>query len=251
GYCEAAQDFQDARRVCRHLDLPLHRVNFSAQYKERVFADFLDELRRGRTPNPDVLCNREIKFGTLRKYARRPENERLRQEALRLIRGFWETSGPDFGKPLYLEKRFMIDMGDVRLEGVVDRVEHRSPGTVEVIDYKSGFAPDRNTAERNLQLLIYALACREVWSLRPERVSLHYLATNSVHSWALTESDIDEARQRVAATAQYIRGEAFNPRTGPHCRQCDYLRSCSFGQAWIESDGRQGTHNAGAPPGVS
>ena len=71
GYCEAAQDFQDARRVCRHLDLPLHRVNFSAQYRERVFAEFLDELRRGRTPNPDVLCNREIKFGTLWKYARR------------------------------------------------------------------------------------------------------------------------------------------------------------------------------------
>ena len=77
GYCEAAQDFQDARRVCRHLDLPLHRVNFSAQYKERVFAEFLDELRRGRTPNPDVLCNREIKFGTLWKYARRLGGEWL------------------------------------------------------------------------------------------------------------------------------------------------------------------------------
>ena len=77
GYCEAAQDFQDARRVCRHLDLPLHRVNFSSQYKERVFADFLDELRRGRTPNPDVLCNREIKFGTLWRYARRLGGEWL------------------------------------------------------------------------------------------------------------------------------------------------------------------------------
>ena len=71
GYCEAARDFQDARRVCGHLGLPLHRVNFSVQYKERVFADFLAELRRGRTPNPDVLCNREIKFGTLWNYARR------------------------------------------------------------------------------------------------------------------------------------------------------------------------------------
>ena len=68
---------QDSRRVCRHLDLPLHRVNFSSQYKERVFADFLDELRRGRTPNPDVLCNREIKFGTLWKYVRRLGGEWL------------------------------------------------------------------------------------------------------------------------------------------------------------------------------
>src|SRR5690606_24084061 len=62
GYCEAAADFQDARRVCRELGLPLHRVDFSREYREQVFAEFLAEHRRGRTPNPDVLCNREIKF---------------------------------------------------------------------------------------------------------------------------------------------------------------------------------------------
>ena len=71
GYCEAAADFQDARRVCRELGLPLHRVDFSREYREQVFAEFLAEHRRGRTPNPDVLCNREIKFGVLREYARR------------------------------------------------------------------------------------------------------------------------------------------------------------------------------------
>ncbi len=71
GYCEAAKDFQDARRFCRQLDLPLHRVNFADEYKERVFEQFLDEYRAGRTPNPDVLCNREIKFGALREYVRR------------------------------------------------------------------------------------------------------------------------------------------------------------------------------------
>jgi len=71
GYCEAAKDFQDTRRLCRQLDLPLHRVNFSDRYKERVFARFLDEYRLGRTPNPDVLCNQEIKFGVLQEYAER------------------------------------------------------------------------------------------------------------------------------------------------------------------------------------
>ena len=94
GYCEAARDFQDARRVCGHLGLPLHRVNFSAQYKERVFADFLDELRRGRTPNPDVLCNREIKFGTLWKYARRLGGDWLATgHYARLERGWQGQSG--------------------------------------------------------------------------------------------------------------------------------------------------------------
>jgi tRNA-specific 2-thiouridylase len=71
GYCDNAREFQDARRVCLELDLPLHRVNFASEYREQVFEDFLAEYRRGRTPNPDVLCNRHIKFGVMRRYAER------------------------------------------------------------------------------------------------------------------------------------------------------------------------------------
>jgi tRNA-specific 2-thiouridylase len=71
GYCTSAADFQDARRVCAELGIPLHRVSFAAEYRNRVFAQFLDELRHGRTPNPDVPCNREIKFGSGLAYARR------------------------------------------------------------------------------------------------------------------------------------------------------------------------------------
>jgi tRNA-specific 2-thiouridylase len=71
GYCTAAQDYQDARRVCEQLGIDLHKVSFAGEYRERVFAYFLQEYRAGRTPNPDVLCNREIKFGVCFDYARR------------------------------------------------------------------------------------------------------------------------------------------------------------------------------------
>ncbi|MEL7298358.1 MAG: 7-cyano-7-deazaguanine synthase, partial [Pseudomonadota bacterium] len=70
-YCSAAEDLQDARRVCEQLDIPLHHVNFASDYRQRVFDYFLDEYRNGRTPNPDVLCNREIKFGVFAEYAMR------------------------------------------------------------------------------------------------------------------------------------------------------------------------------------
>jgi tRNA-uridine 2-sulfurtransferase len=70
-YCEAAADFQDARRVSRDLGLVLHRVNFADHYRTHVFQQFLEGLDHGSTPNPDVVCNREIKFGVLRDYARR------------------------------------------------------------------------------------------------------------------------------------------------------------------------------------
>jgi tRNA-specific 2-thiouridylase len=71
GYCTAAEDLQDARNVCEQLGIPLHHVNFARQYRDRVFRYFLDEYAAGRTPNPDVLCNREIKFGVFREHAKR------------------------------------------------------------------------------------------------------------------------------------------------------------------------------------
>jgi tRNA-specific 2-thiouridylase len=71
GYCTAAADYQDARKVAGLFGIPLHKVNFATQYRERVFQHFLDEYRAGRTPNPDVLCNREIKFGVCFDYALR------------------------------------------------------------------------------------------------------------------------------------------------------------------------------------
>jgi len=88
GYCTAAQDFQDARTVAHELSIPLHRVSFAAEYRARVFEYFLAEQRAGRTPNPDVLCNREVKFGVALRYARRLGGEWFATgHYARLVRG--------------------------------------------------------------------------------------------------------------------------------------------------------------------
>jgi tRNA-specific 2-thiouridylase len=71
GRCAAAADYEDAAAVCEVLGIPLHRADFSRAYRDRVFARFLDAYARGRTPNPDVLCNREIKFDVFLRHARR------------------------------------------------------------------------------------------------------------------------------------------------------------------------------------
>ncbi|TCS81082.1 tRNA 2-thiouridine(34) synthase MnmA [Tepidibacillus fermentans] len=63
GHCTAEDDFQDVVRVCNQIGIPYYSVNFEEEYKEKVFDYFLSEYKKGRTPNPDVMCNREIKFG--------------------------------------------------------------------------------------------------------------------------------------------------------------------------------------------
>lgn len=68
-YCTAKEDFADAQAVADTLGIPLHGANFAAEYWDNVFEHFLEEYRAGRTPNPDILCNREIKFRAFLDYA--------------------------------------------------------------------------------------------------------------------------------------------------------------------------------------
>jgi tRNA-specific 2-thiouridylase len=69
-YCPASVDMADAQAVCDQLGIELFRVNFAAEYWENVFSHFLSEFRAGRTPNPDILCNKEIKFNAFLNYAK-------------------------------------------------------------------------------------------------------------------------------------------------------------------------------------
>lgn len=68
-YCSATVDVADAQAVCDKIGIPLHTVNFAAEYWDNVFTNFLSEYQAGRTPNPDILCNREIKFKVFLQYA--------------------------------------------------------------------------------------------------------------------------------------------------------------------------------------
>ena len=68
-YCTARADLDDARKACNYLNIPLHEANFAAEYWDNVFTHFLQEYEAGRTPNPDILCNREIKFKVFKEYA--------------------------------------------------------------------------------------------------------------------------------------------------------------------------------------
>ncbi|MBS0603834.1 MAG: tRNA 2-thiouridine(34) synthase MnmA [Verrucomicrobia bacterium] len=62
GVCRSTRDYEDVVKVCEQLEIPYYSVNFVKEYQEQVFSHFLSELKQGFTPNPDILCNREIKF---------------------------------------------------------------------------------------------------------------------------------------------------------------------------------------------
>ena len=68
--CSVEQDLRDAQHICKHLDIPLHEADFIDQYWNRVFSHFVTQYSKGLTPNPDLECNRSIKFDALLQFAK-------------------------------------------------------------------------------------------------------------------------------------------------------------------------------------
>lgn len=97
-YCTRVDDEANAAAAADHLDITLHRANFAREYRQQVFDDFLDEYRAGRTPNPDVLCNRYIKFGAFLDWARR-----LGADAI--ATGHYARTGDIAGRPALFAAR--------------------------------------------------------------------------------------------------------------------------------------------------
>jgi len=101
-FCTAEEDYKDALSVCDHLGLPLRSVSFSQEYWDTVFKYFIDEYKKGRTPNPDVLCNREVKFKAFMDYALELGAEKIATGHYSIINesnsGFKLFKGMDPGK---------------------------------------------------------------------------------------------------------------------------------------------------------
>lgn len=70
GFCTAEEDYKDAVKVCQQIGIPYYSINFEKEYYDRVFSYFLDEYKKGRTPNPDIMCNKEIKFKAFLDFAK-------------------------------------------------------------------------------------------------------------------------------------------------------------------------------------
>lgn len=120
GACQSALEYEDVVRVCEHIDIPYYSVNFVKEYWDHVFTHFLTEFRMGYTPNPDVLCNREIKFNVLLKKALEMGGDYLatgHYSQNRFHDGHWQLlKGADPGKD---QSYFLYTIGQHALQKVL------------------------------------------------------------------------------------------------------------------------------------
>ncbi len=125
GECTATADAEDARRVAGQLNIPFYTINFEKEYWDKVFTYFLDEYKKGRTPNPDVMCNQEIKFNAFLNYALKLEADYIAMghyaQVEKREEGYYLLRGKDRNKD---QSYFLSRIGQTALSKVIFPVGH-------------------------------------------------------------------------------------------------------------------------------
>ena len=145
-----------------------------------------------------------------------------------LLHGFWEANRHDWGRPVLLEARFRTRLApsDAHVvEGVIDRVDEIDGG-VEIIDYKSGGAPQRLSRRERTQLHTYARAVEQAFAMRPVRLSGYFLRDNRKLSMEPDGRFAVAVAARYGVVARAVAAEQFGPTPGPQCARCDYAGRC-------------------------
>jgi len=146
------------------------------------------------------------------------------REALRL---YWERERVAEGEPVWLEKKFDIEVGEHHVRGRVDRVDRLPDGDYEVIDYKTGERKTAAELESDLQLALYRLAAREAWDVEAAFGSYYYVLDADKVAAPVQPDDAERVERTVLQVGEGIVGQDFEPRPSPSvCSWCDYRLIC-------------------------
>ena len=126
----------------------------------------------------------------------------------------------------FIEKPFNLKIGEYWINGRIDRIDRLDDGTYEVIDYKTGRKPTNLRLDKDLQLSLYALACKDVFNINPSKLSLYYLEENVKVSTSRTEEQLKEVYDNVDELIAEIAKSNFSPTPGYLCSFCDYRLIC-------------------------
>jgi superfamily I DNA/RNA helicase/RecB family exonuclease len=138
------------------------------------------------------------------------------------LTGFRRAPAP---KVLHTEEYFDVKVGEIKVVGRIDRIDEAADGVV-ITDYKTGKAQSQEDSDESLQLSIYALAAREKWGYRADRLVLYNLEGNSPVVTRRTDFQLNEASGRVTEVAGNIAAGMFDPKPGFYCRFCAYRNLC-------------------------
>jgi DNA helicase-2/ATP-dependent DNA helicase PcrA len=151
----------------------------------------------------------------------------FRDRAREAMRLYWERESDSEGKPVWLERKFDIRIGEHHVRGRVDRVDRLPGGDHELIDYKTGQRKSEADLESDLQLALYRLAAREAWDLEAGTGSYYYVLDGDKVAAPVRPDDAERVERTVLQVGEGVLGQDFEPRPSPTvCGWCDYRLIC-------------------------
>lgn len=148
-----------------------------------------------------------------------------KKRGLEMLRNFYKKESETSQIPEFLEKDFTLKIKDVVVTGRIDRIDKLEDGTFEVIDYKTGGSTEKKL-DKNMQLSIYALACRDVLKIPVSKLSIYFLEETEKVSTTRTDVQLEACQDEILEWAEKISKSDFSPTPGFHCGYCDYRLIC-------------------------
>jgi ATP-dependent exoDNAse (exonuclease V) beta subunit len=204
-------------------------VSAALQYgasMHRVLRAYYDSVRFGRPKSQDELIQLFRDDLAAEAIEDRYQHDLYEKQGMVQLREFLASVAQSHGEVLHTEESFNIKVGETVLAGRIDRIDRADADHVVIVDYKTGKPKSQEEADDSLQLSLYALAAREKWGYRPERLVFHNLDGNSTISTQRSEVQLEEARFEVAKIAAEIAAGNFDPNPGFHCYSCAYRALC-------------------------
>jgi DNA helicase-2/ATP-dependent DNA helicase PcrA len=193
----------------------------------RILHTFYDAQRYGREIGDDDLLEQFRSDLASAGIADRYQYELYLRQGFEQLRQFFEfaRSAPP-PEVIETECKFELQVGPAKLSGRVDRIDRTGPDTVAIVDYKTGKPKLQEDADESLQLSLYALAARETWGKRADRLIFHNLENSTTISTTRLEGELEAAKSRVQDASDGIAAGRFAPKVGYHCAYCPYRNLC-------------------------
>jgi DNA helicase-2/ATP-dependent DNA helicase PcrA len=192
-----------------------------------VLRTFYDAERYQREIADDELLEQFRSELASRGIADRYQYELYLRQGIEQLRQFFESARSAAPPEVVeTERRFELQVGSAKLAGRVDRIDRTGPDTVAIVDYKTGKPKSQEDADESLQLSLYALAARETWGMRADRLIFHNLENNIPVFTTRNDAELEAAKMRVQKVADGIAEGKFAADPGYHCAFCPYRNLC-------------------------
>jgi len=202
-----------------------HAANFGSSV-HGTLNEFYLALKRGEKVSLALLKELYEKNWLPYGYESKDHEKTRKERGWEILSAYYEKNSDPWIIPGYLEQPFNLKVGKYWINGRIDRIDKLADGTYEVVDYKTGAMRDQKDLNKDLQLSLYALACRDILKVKASKLTLYFLDDNQKLSTGRTDEQLANLEAEVLGLIEEISNSKFAPTPGFHCQFCSYKLIC-------------------------